>query len=148
MNEITNMVMVRDPATGKVAVIDRTRSWKGLSFPGGHVERGESFTESAIREVREETGLTLNSLRLCGIIQWIHAKTGERYVVFCYKSDDFTGQLVPECDEGRLYWMDVGEIAKAPSENDFPRYLEIFTGEHNEAVGLYDDTGNLDFRYL
>lgn len=147
MTEFTNMVMVRDPRTGKVAVIDRTRSWKGLSFPGGHVERGESFAESAVREVKEETGLTLRSLEHCGIIQWIHAVTGERYIVFCYRSSDFEGELVPECDEGKLYWMDIDEIESKPSENDFPKYIKMFTEDRNEAVGIYDDGGNISFRY-
>ena len=41
--ELTNMVMVRDKASGKVLVQQRVKSWQGLSFPGGHVEEGESF---------------------------------------------------------------------------------------------------------
>ena len=36
--EFTNMVMVTDPETGRIAVIKRVRSWRGLAFPGGHVE--------------------------------------------------------------------------------------------------------------
>ena len=36
--EMTNMVMIQDKQTGKVLVQDRVKSWKGLSFPGGHIE--------------------------------------------------------------------------------------------------------------
>ncbi|MBO5410173.1 MAG: NUDIX domain-containing protein, partial [Clostridia bacterium] len=43
--ELTNMVMIEDKATGKVLVQERVKSWKGLSFPGGHVEPGESFVD-------------------------------------------------------------------------------------------------------
>ncbi|MDD4494287.1 MAG: NUDIX domain-containing protein [Eubacteriales bacterium] len=53
-NEFTTMVMIQDKHTGKVLVQNRVKSWKGLSFPGGHVENGESFYDCAVREVKEE----------------------------------------------------------------------------------------------
>ena len=53
----TNMCMIYDDS-GNVLVQDRLNpDWPGISFPGGHVEAGESFTDSVIREVYEETGL-------------------------------------------------------------------------------------------
>ena len=55
--EMTNMVMIQDNQTDKVLVQNRVKSWRGLSFPGGHVEDNESIVDSAVREVREETGL-------------------------------------------------------------------------------------------
>ena len=48
--EVTNMIMIQDPQTKKVVVLNRRLSWKGISFPGGHVEKNESFYESAVRE--------------------------------------------------------------------------------------------------
>ena len=142
------MIMITDPETGRVAVIDRIRSWCGFAFPGGHVEKGESFADSAVREVREETGLCINSLESCGIIQWIHTDTGARYIVLCYRTNDFTGTLKTESDEGKISWMTLSELRAAPSENDFLKYLPLFTGNYNEAVGLYNDDGNIDFRYI
>ena len=53
--EITNMVMVRDASTGKVVFQERVKSWRGISFPGGHAEPNETIYDSAIREIREET---------------------------------------------------------------------------------------------
>ena len=41
--------------------------WSGYAFPGGHVENGEAFTESVIREIYEETGLTIKNPQLVGI---------------------------------------------------------------------------------
>ena len=56
--ELTNMIMIKNPENNCVLVQNRVKYWKGVSFPGGHVEKGESFTESAVREVKEETGWT------------------------------------------------------------------------------------------
>ena len=64
--EVMNMCVLRRGS--KVLVQDRTDpNWPGVAFPGGHVEKGESFTDAVIREVQEETGLTISSPRLCGI---------------------------------------------------------------------------------
>ena len=50
--EFTNLCMVRD--SDRVLVMDRKKEdWPGITFPGGHVEAGESFTEAVIREVKE-----------------------------------------------------------------------------------------------
>ena len=55
--ELTNMVMIENPATNEVLVQHRRLYRTGISFPGGHVEDGESFVDSAVREVQEETGV-------------------------------------------------------------------------------------------
>lgn len=63
---LTNMCMVYDDA-GNVLVQDKVdKKWSGLTFPGGHIEKGESFVDSVIREVFEETGLTIEKPRICG----------------------------------------------------------------------------------
>ena len=79
--EITNMCMILDPATKRIVVQKRVKYWTGLAFPGGHLERGESLVESAIREVREETGLIVSDLKPCGIIHWTRTDADEHYFV-------------------------------------------------------------------
>ena len=59
--EQTNMCMILDENTGKVVIQKREKYWTGFAFPGGHVEVGESFYDSAVREVWEETGLRVQN---------------------------------------------------------------------------------------
>ena len=67
--EFVNMCMIKNG--DKVLVQDRVSpDWPGITFPGGHVERGESFVDAVIREVREETGLTISKPQLCVIKDW------------------------------------------------------------------------------
>ena len=56
--ELTNMCMIYDNA-GNVLVEEKIgKNYRGLIFPGGHVENRESVVDSMIREIKEETGLT------------------------------------------------------------------------------------------
>src|SRR5690625_3182426 len=82
----TNMCMIYD-GNGNILVQDRkSKDWPGITFPGGHVEKQESFVESVTREVLEETGLTIKFPKLCGIKQF-QDKNGARYIVLLYKTD-------------------------------------------------------------
>ena len=88
--ELMNLCMIRRGS--KVLVQDRTDpNWPGVAFPGGHVEKGESFTDAVIREVQEETGLIISSPRLCGIKDW--CEDGVRHVVLLYRAEQITGTL-------------------------------------------------------
>lgn len=73
----------------------------GLVFPGGHVEKNESLQDSVIREMKEETGLTIKNPKLCGVKDWIE-KDGTRYLVLLYKTDEFEGEL-KSSEEGRVF---------------------------------------------
>ena len=66
--ELMNMCMIEDGESDRVVVQRRIKgNWKGIAFPGGHIEPGESVVDSVIREVKEETGLTVSEVRLCGV---------------------------------------------------------------------------------
>lgn len=139
--EMTNMVMIQDEQTGKVLVQDRVKRWKGLSFPGGHVEDNESIVDSAIREIKEETGLDISNLKSCGVIHWLNKKTLDRFMVFLYKTTEYSGELIPESDEGRNFWITIDEMRNTPSENQMPQnYLPMFLEDkYNEAFGPWKD---------
>ena len=88
----------------QILVIDRSDpSWPGLTFPGGHVESHESFYDSVVREVKEETNLAIKNPRLSGIKQFFDEKD-HRYLVFFYTATEFTGS-VKASHEGNLVWM-------------------------------------------
>lgn len=72
--------------------------WIGL---GGKCEENESPVECIIREVKEEAGITVNSVKLRGIVTFISEKF-ETEVMFVYSSDNFTG-ILKQSDEGTIY---------------------------------------------
>lgn len=122
--ELTNMCMIYDN-NGNVLVQNRIKSWCGLAFPGGHVEKMESIVESTIREIKEETGLTISNLELCGIKQWY--SNGIRKMVFLYKTNCFSGNLIHN-DEGENFWMSFDELVNRKDEHarNFMPMLEVF----------------------
>ncbi len=140
--ELTNMVMVQDKETGKVVVQNRLKSWKGISFPGGHVNQGESITDSAVREVKEETGLDIKNLIPCGLVHWCHKQTDDRYFEFFYKTTDFSGRLIEGTDEGKVFWADFDKILLMELSQNFSEYIKVFQSDcFLEAFGFYDDEG-------
>ena len=78
--------------------------WIGI---GGHIEPGETKEEALIREVKEETGFTINSFSYRGEILFINNDYQE--IMYIFTSDDFTGEMI-ECDEGELSWIDKDKI--------------------------------------
>ena len=142
------MVMVYDKNTNRAVVQQRVKYWKGITFPGGHVEKGESFIDSAKREVFEETGLKVDNLKLCGIIDWCHRKSGERYMVILYKTDTYSGELISETEEGKVFWADIDEIPKMELAPDFEDFLKIFLSEKNQEFFAPYDKKNTEIKIL
>ena len=128
--ELTNMCMICD-GQGNVLVQNKRNhpTWHGWNFPGGHVERGEFVTPSVIREMREETGLTVENPKLCGIKEFHKAKDGKRYIVFLYTADRFSGELKAS-DEGEVFWYPLADLPSSPELIDgFADMLPVFTSE-------------------
>lgn len=101
----------------------KKKDWPGLTFPGGHVENNETLEESVIREIKEETGLTLKSLHLSGIKEWPREEN-TRYLGFLYKSNDFEGEIISS-KEGEVFWIKKEDINKYPLSLDFEELFEI-----------------------
>ena len=142
----TNLCMVYDRA-GNILVQDRKDpDWPGLCFPGGHVEPGESFVESVIREVWEETGLTIENPRLCGTKQF-QTRKGERYVVFFYKTDRFSGEL-KSSDEGEVFWIPRTDLPKFTLCDDFPDMVRVFEEDDLSEFYYYTEDGDWKLKLL
>ena len=97
--------------------------WRGYCFPGGHVEPGESIVDSVIREMKEETGLTVSNLRLCGIKQF--PIDGGRYLVFFFKTNSFEGELASS-EEGKVEWIHRKDLPGLNTVTDFMDMLKVF----------------------
>ena len=127
--ELTNMCMICDG--NRVLVQERTNpKWPGVVFPGGHVEPGESFVDSVIREIREETGLEISNVQLCGMKQYV-ARADEnydRYIVLLYKTDTFTGEL-KDSEEGKVFWIEREALLNYPHPHGFESMAEVFLNE-------------------
>ena len=137
----TNMCMISD-GNGNILVQDRRNpDWPGITFPGGHVEPGESFTGSVIREVYEETGLVIENPVLCGVKQF-QTRRNERYVVFFYKADRFHGALKPS-DEGEVFWIPRQALPTYPLAPDFEDMVRVF--EDDELSEFYYTKENGDW---
>ena len=133
---MTNMCMIYDG--NKVLVQDKIDDdYCGLQFPGGHVEKGESFTDAVIREVFEETGLTISSPELCGIKDWSN-DDGSRYMVLFYKTNKFEGQL-SSSDEGEVRGIELDEMKKAKLAEGMDKMLEVFLNENLSEYFFYKE---------
>lgn len=130
---LTNICMISD-SSGNVVVQKREGPvWHGLAFPGGHVEYGESIVDSVIREVYEETGLTIENPRICGMKDWMR-EDGSRYLVFFFRTERFSGEL-RSSPEGEVRWMSLDEMLRGELANDMEINLRLFMEE--DANELY-----------
>ena len=84
--------------------------WIGI---GGKIEKDESPFDCIRREVKEETGLTLLSLRYRGIVTFVSNEFESQHM-HLFTSNDFEGDVNPFCDEGELAWIDKKRLFSLP----------------------------------
>lgn len=103
------------------------KDWKGYTLPGGHIEPGESIVDAVVREMKEETGLTVENPTLCGVKQF-PITDGDyekgRYLVFLFKADRFRGEVVSS-EEGSMHWVKKDELDTVNLVKDFHELLEV-----------------------
>lgn len=121
-----NMCMIQD-GRGNVLALDKVNdSYTGTTFPGGHVEPGELFFQSMIREVWEETGLTIENPEFRGLYHW--HKGGVHHVITLYRAYTFCGEL-ESSEEGRVYWISLEELKAKKLASGMEYVLEMMESE-------------------
>lgn len=133
--ELMNICMVYDGEGNVLLQNRRKKDWPGVTFPGGHVEPGESLVLSTIREIKEETGLDIKNLKFCGVKEWFE-EDGTRAMVFFYKTCQYSGEL-RSSREGEVFWAPLDKLTDYPLASDFERNLELFLSEEISEL-FYD----------
>ena len=120
--ELTVLCLIQDGT--RVLLQNRIKEdWKGYTLPGGHVEPGESFVDAVVREMKEETGLTISKPHLAGIKQF-PIENG-RYIVLLFKATEFVGEVVSS-EEGEMEWIEMDNLSGINVVEDFHDLMKVF----------------------
>ena len=99
--------------------------WIGI---GGKLEYGESPFDCVRREVLEETGLTVEHPKYRGIITFVSSEFGTQYM-HLFSADKFTGEVISDCDEGSLEWIDKSKLVDMPIWEGDKIFLKLLDTE-------------------
>lgn len=123
--ELTTLCLIRDGS--RILLQNRVKAdWAGYALPGGHVEPDESIVESVIREMKEETGLTITAPKLCGVKQF--PIPNGRYLVFLFLADQFSGTL-RSSEEGKMEWIERSLLNEYSTVSDLEELLQVMERE-------------------
>ncbi|MGT2757517.1 8-oxo-dGTP diphosphatase [Streptococcus ovuberis] len=144
---LTNMCLIEDDAGRFVMQLRSPEryAWSGAALPGGHIEEKESLHASVVREIKEETGLTIVNPKLVGVKHFHTRDDGTRYLVFLYRTTEFTGEI-QSSEEGEVVWVNRDDIASgrvelADSMDDLLTFY--FNDAHSELYYERDADGIL-----
>ena len=99
--------------------------WLGV---GGKLEEGESPFDCAKREIKEETGLTVDKLRYHGIITFVSDLYGTEYM-HLFSANEFEGEIDYNCDEGTLEWVKIEDVPSLPIWEGDKIFFELMENE-------------------
>ena len=105
--------------------------WIGV---GGHVEKDESPEECLVREVREETGLTLTAYKFRGLITFVNSKC-ESELMCVFTADGYTGELIT-CNEGELRWVDKTQVPNLPTWEGDREFLDLLLSNEERFFSI------------
>lgn len=108
----------------KVNDINRDK-WVGI---GGKFENKESPYDCVKREIKEETGLTVENPRYRGIVTFVSDLYATEYM-HLFTADEFCGELVASCDEGILEWIDKDKVSALPIWEGDKIFLNLLNTE-------------------
>ena len=112
---------------GKYLITKRvmTKAWAPgwWEVSGGAAQAGEASYDAVLREVKEETGLTLTSYKLRGLVTFISDKC-EPELMCVFTANEYIGELT-ECNEGELYWIDKAVVPTLPTWEGDRVFLDL-----------------------
>ena len=114
------------------------KDWKGYTLPGGHIEPEESIVDAVVREMKEETGLTVLNPRLCGVKQF--PMEGGRYLVFLFEATEYEGELISS-EEGTMHWVPVEQLGNVNLVGDFEDLVQVMLEENLSEFQYVIDEG-------
>ena len=114
------------------------KDWQGYTLPGGHIEPGESIVDAVVREMREETGLTIIKPHLCGVKQFPIEKG--RYLVFLFEATEYEGELTSS-EEGSMHWVPVENLKNVNLVKDFMDLVQVMLDENLSEFKYVIDEG-------
>jgi 8-oxo-dGTP diphosphatase len=131
--KLATLCYVMDKKSDSTLMIHRVKKendyhkgkWNGL---GGKFEQGESPEECAIREIEEESGLKVKSVKMKGFITFPMFDGKDDWYVFLFTSDDFSGELI-DSPEGNLEWIPNKKLTK----------INLWDGDKIFLPWLYQD---------
>lgn len=113
-----------------VLLLDRQHdSFSGFIPPGGKVDFPESFTEAAIREVKEETGLDIHDLTYKGLYEYVNPVKKERYIIMNYIASQFSGTIIDDSKEGNPIWVHIDDLMTIPMQKSIRRRIPYMLEE-------------------
>lgn len=105
--------------------------WIGV---GGHAEGNETPQECLIREVKEETGLSLTSYKFRGLITFISDEY-EAEMMCLFTADGYTGELIT-CDEGELEWVKKSDVPQLPTWEGDAQFLKLLLEDEKRFFAM------------
>lgn len=128
MENMENTTLIYIEKNSKYLMLHRTKKendinrdkWIGI---GGHFEEAESPEDCVKREVMEETGLTLNSMKYRGIVTFVSDDNFTEFM-HLFWSDDFSGNI-KECNEGELEWVEKSRMKELPHWEGDEIFLDL-----------------------
>lgn len=128
----------------QVLLLNRTHDdFDGYIPPGGKVDFPESFTDSAIREVKEETGLDVKNIQLKILYEYVNPTKNARYIIYNYLATEFSGELSEGGKEGKPQWFPLAELDNLPMQASIRRRIPYFFKDGvTEIQVIWDEENN------
>ena len=113
-----------------------TKAWAPgwWEVSGGAAQAGEESCEAVLREVKEETGLTLTSYKFRGLVTFINSEC-ESELMCVFTADGYTGELI-ECNEGELCWVDKKIVPELPTWEGDRVFLNLLLSEEKRFFSV------------